>query len=93
MLYVLLRAPRLYSLQNKKLPRTYAPLRILRKVAIGRNSIFRLVHLSLSTGEFRKRLLSIPRLSRRDLSNQSIDRFYSDTVFNKVCRRRYLAIC
>ena len=40
-LYVLLRAPRFYSLQSKKLPRTNAPSRILRKVAIGRDSISR----------------------------------------------------
>lgn len=84
---------RLYFLQSKKLSRTTAPSRISRKVLAGRD-YFSLMHLSrsLSSVEFRKRLLFFLSLgfSRRDLSNQPIDRSRSDTAFDKVCRRRYL---
>lgn len=85
---------RLYFLPSKKLSRATAPSRISRKVAVGRD-YFSLMHLShsLPSIEFRKRLLFLfLGFSRRDLSNQPIDRPCSDTTFDKVCRRRYWAL-
>jgi len=63
---------RIYSPRSKKLPRTTTLSRISRKVLSDKTLFLFLARASLflyRTMKFRWRLLSIPRLSRCDLSN------------------------